>query len=518
MAESGNRSIGKRIEGALTPITGPWTRHNLMGWLKIIAVILVLRWLVFEPFVIPSGSMEPTLHGDERYFVGDRVAVNKWVYGPRVPFMNKRIFDLQDPERWDIVVFKSVDENPLHKRLIKRVVGLPGERIHIADGKIHVNGAPVDPPEELRDVLHYTTAFEPPEGMVERDLLVRARDLRPPDFLTPGFKDGQIYLKDLKRLHERVADMDIGALSRDEMDRLLTDVSPVTISVTRQWLMLQFNFDPDIPGNTRLRYGIRYENWYTMDPSWPKGDPTKDESFYTVVPEGCYLVMGDNSPQSSDGRVFGWLPKDHIVGRAFAIIWPLPHRRDFTGFSQTWWGFLLIYVIPVLPPLYEFLHALVFRSVLIRRIGVPGVAGKGTRIFVNRLAYGLRLPFTGVRLVGARNPQRDDLVEYTARVDGRKDILFGRVAGMPGDTVDSAKDGLRVNGGDVVPLAASPGKGPWRKRGETVIPDGSYLILVDGSDEYPDSRVVGLVPFHALRGRVAGTWRAPWRRERRTDG
>ncbi|HNV21125.1 MAG TPA: S26 family signal peptidase, partial [Candidatus Hydrogenedentes bacterium] len=101
----GTRGMFGRLQDAITFVTGPWTKENGKAWLKVVVVVLLIRWLWFEPFSIPSGSMEPTLHGDAKFLKGDRVAVNKLAYGPRVPFSNMRLIDLGDPERWDIVVF-----------------------------------------------------------------------------------------------------------------------------------------------------------------------------------------------------------------------------------------------------------------------------------------------------------------------------------------------------------------------------------------------------------------------------
>ena len=128
--------------------TGPWTRSNGAGWVALILFILVLRWAFFELYSIPSGSMLPTLNGDPRYFRGDRVAVNKFLFGPRIPFTTNRIVPFWEPKRWDIVVFNNVDPDAEHAILIKRVVGLPGERIHISGGRIHVNGEAVALPPE----------------------------------------------------------------------------------------------------------------------------------------------------------------------------------------------------------------------------------------------------------------------------------------------------------------------------------------------------------------------------------
>ncbi len=93
------------------------------------------RWLFFEPFVIPSGSMEQTL------LVKDYVLVKKWAYGFRFPFSETWILGPKIPKRGDIVVFKDKDLSD--RFIVKRVVGLPGERVSMDEkGVISINGDP----------------------------------------------------------------------------------------------------------------------------------------------------------------------------------------------------------------------------------------------------------------------------------------------------------------------------------------------------------------------------------------
>ena len=143
-----------------------------LDWFKsiciAIALAMVIRWFIAEPFKIPSSSMEPTFHGDQRFFRGDRIFVNKHAYGVRfpfngfrVPFTRKTIWYADGwlrrgpaPQRWDIVVFKSVEPGAPHDTLVKRVVGLPGERVRIRAGKLFINAEPVRLPEDLPDVYY----------------------------------------------------------------------------------------------------------------------------------------------------------------------------------------------------------------------------------------------------------------------------------------------------------------------------------------------------------------------------
>ncbi|MBL8522742.1 MAG: signal peptidase I, partial [Betaproteobacteria bacterium] len=106
------------------------------SFFPIIAVIFLLRSFLYEPFKIPSESMLPTLH------VGDFILVNKYAYGVRLPVINKKVVENGQPQRGDVMVFR-LPENPA-KDLIKRVVGLPGDRIVYRNKQLTINGEPVD--------------------------------------------------------------------------------------------------------------------------------------------------------------------------------------------------------------------------------------------------------------------------------------------------------------------------------------------------------------------------------------
>jgi signal peptidase I len=98
-------------------------------------VALFIRQFVVEAFKIPSGSMIPTLD------IGDHLLVNKFIYGPRIPFTDIRIFTWKEPKRGEIIVFKYPDDEA--KNFIKRVVGLPGDKIEIKKGILFINDRPV---------------------------------------------------------------------------------------------------------------------------------------------------------------------------------------------------------------------------------------------------------------------------------------------------------------------------------------------------------------------------------------
>lgn len=118
-------------------------------------IALVLRVLFFQPFTIPSASMEPNL------YEGDYIVVSKWSYGysrHSIPFsppiFKGRLFG-SDPKRGDIVVFKLPRDNKTD--YIKRVIGLPGDRVQMIDNLLYINGAPVQDVVTSGDEL--TTMF-----------------------------------------------------------------------------------------------------------------------------------------------------------------------------------------------------------------------------------------------------------------------------------------------------------------------------------------------------------------------
>ncbi len=102
------------------------------SFFPIVLIVLLLRSFLVEPFRIPSGSMMPTL------LVGDFILVNKFTYGIRLPVVNEKIIDVGEPERGDIVVFRF-PKNP-KVDYIKRVIGLPGDKIAYYNKKVYVNG------------------------------------------------------------------------------------------------------------------------------------------------------------------------------------------------------------------------------------------------------------------------------------------------------------------------------------------------------------------------------------------
>ncbi|HJV87037.1 MAG TPA: signal peptidase I [Noviherbaspirillum sp.] len=102
------------------------------SFFPVIALVFFLRSFLYEPFKIPSSSMVPTL------VIGDLILVNKFTYGIRLPIINKKIIEVNTPQRGDVMVFKYPKDPSLD--YIKRVVGVPGDRIVYKNKRLTING------------------------------------------------------------------------------------------------------------------------------------------------------------------------------------------------------------------------------------------------------------------------------------------------------------------------------------------------------------------------------------------
>ncbi|MDP2028443.1 MAG: signal peptidase I [Thiobacillus sp.] len=105
------------------------------SFFPVILVVFGLRSFLVEPFKIPSGSMMPTL------LIGDFILVNKFTYGIRLPVINQKIVQMNNPERGDVMVFRYPADPSLD--YIKRVIGVPGDVVEYRDKKLTINGKPM---------------------------------------------------------------------------------------------------------------------------------------------------------------------------------------------------------------------------------------------------------------------------------------------------------------------------------------------------------------------------------------
>lgn len=129
--------VGKTDEQVVSALEKPSSIiETSVSIFPVLALVLILRSFMFEPFQIPSGSMIPTLE------VGDFILVNKFDYGLRLPVTGTKIWSVNDPRRGEVMVFKE-PQNP-SINFIKRVIGLPGDEIRYINKQLTINGEKID--------------------------------------------------------------------------------------------------------------------------------------------------------------------------------------------------------------------------------------------------------------------------------------------------------------------------------------------------------------------------------------
>jgi signal peptidase I len=227
----------------------PWWIEYPKSFFPVILIVFLLRSFIVEPFRIPSGSMIPTL------LVGDFILVNKFAYGIRLPIVNRKIIDIGEPRRGDVMVFRYPEDPSLD--YIKRVVGLPGDRITYVNKRLSVNGKEIDL-KSTGDYLH---------------------------------KERMTFAK---RYEETAGDRPHSILIEDD--------APAAVPFVKQF-----------PFRENCTY-----NAAGLD---------------CKVPPGHYFLMGDNRDNSSDSRVWGFVPDANIVGKAFFIWFNFSEPSRFGSFQ-----------------------------------------------------------------------------------------------------------------------------------------------------------------------------------------
>ena len=137
-----------------------------ISFFPVLAIVLVLRSFLFEPFQIPTGSMIPTLA------VGDFILVNKFSYGIRLPVVGTKIVDIAEPKNGEVMVFIPPHQD---EYFIKRVVGIPGDTVRYQDKTLYINGKRQNqtfvaqiPPVNPR-VLQYREKLGNVEHLIQRN-------------------------------------------------------------------------------------------------------------------------------------------------------------------------------------------------------------------------------------------------------------------------------------------------------------------------------------------------------------
>jgi len=134
----------RRAAGAAEPVLVEYSK----SFFPVILVVFLIRSFIVEPFKIPSGSMMPTL------LAGDFILVNKFTYGLRVPILNNTFIETSHPKRGDVFVFHYPPDPSID--YIKRVVGLPGDKIAYRDKQLYIHGQKLD--VQFADNYQYVTS------------------------------------------------------------------------------------------------------------------------------------------------------------------------------------------------------------------------------------------------------------------------------------------------------------------------------------------------------------------------
>ncbi len=204
--------------------------RNNRGVLLFIVLMSLFRSVVADWNHVPSGSMQPSI------LIGDRILVDKLAYDLRLPFSHVSLLQLGQPQRGDIVIF---DSTAADERLVKRLIGLPGDRVAMRNNRLWLNGK----------WLSYQPLSQENDGTVLSEAI-----------------NGHAH-----------------PVHWDEQPSQLSNFGPVT------------------------------------------------------VPEGSYLMLGDNRDNSADSRVIGFVPRSEIVGRAEKVVISFNYENYYLPRNERLW-------------------------------------------------------------------------------------------------------------------------------------------------------------------------------------
>lgn len=291
----------------------PWADMLETGLVVGTFFLLIIRPFAVQAFFIPSASMEPTLLGNNG--TGDRILVNKFDYR------------LHPPRRGDVVVFLAPPEATVPDGLppdvdfIKRLIGLPGDRLEVVGGVVYANGEPYNH-AAVRQALARAGEFGP--------------DAQGLDYVSQADHHVKFVANGV------LADTHLVGLTR--LGTVLTGMPHAAVRVAPGYLLrggrkISEPFvceDPDYDLKIFNGKPLKRAHGILDDPVYrnacvlqgqaiPPADFKKDWSRLTEpLPAGRFLMMGDNRNDSSDGTQWGTLAARRVVGRAQCVFWPLP--------------------------------------------------------------------------------------------------------------------------------------------------------------------------------------------------
>ncbi|SUB70022.1 Signal peptidase I [Pluralibacter gergoviae] len=231
----------------------------------MLAIVLVVRSFIYEPFQIPSGSMMPTL------LIGDFILVEKFAYGIKDPIYQKTLIETGHPKRGDIVVFKYPKDPSLD--YIKRAVGLPGDKVTYD-------------PVAKEVIIQPNCSSGQACGSA---LPVTYSNVEPSDFVqTFASRNGGEATSGFWQLPQ--GERKENGIRLDQRKETLGDVTHriLTVPIAQDQL------------------GAYYQQPGQQLASW-------------IVPPGQYFMMGDNRDNSADSRYWGFVPEANLVGKAVGI-------------------------------------------------------------------------------------------------------------------------------------------------------------------------------------------------------
>lgn len=245
----------------------------------VLAVVLIVRSFLIEPFNIPSSSMVPTL------YTGDFIAVNKYAYGVRLPLTYNKVLDTGSPDHGDVAVFRYPENPSIY--YIKRVIGLPGDTVSYDDGRLSINGTPVPTePVNFEADSELTSQLYPAGVVAPGQTLTEAEAAQ----MGASEEDAAIYFQETQGDNQHLV-------------RYLRDMN------SSQYAPFLQQQSPDVISSEGRQWQI-------------------------TVPEDNYFVMGDNRDRSADGRFWGFVPDDNLAGKAVYIWMHKPPGLSLPSFSR----------------------------------------------------------------------------------------------------------------------------------------------------------------------------------------
>ncbi len=410
----------------------PFSLQEQTEWIPIAFVLaLTVRCFIVEAYQIPTGSMAPTLYGRHYEVTCPRCGtifpvrrsngiqadmdivcpecqedlsgshVKTIARGGDRILVSKNFYLFTRPKRWDVFVFKDPERGDENTNFVKRLVGLPGERVQLRDGQVFINGHIARKPAAVQRVL-WQNVYTPTrgalaecwsagggwsvrdEGLLLEDVATGWQTIKYAkpivDFYAYNGRSGQNVVPDIFVGAHAVMEGSSGAFaaciwadsdtwravfrpaateldvelrcneslrgsvalplsSPKEFDFSLSRVDgEVEVTVNgAEAISFEENLTPeDTPlytdgsgvffqgsggrlllGNVRIKRDIYYRS------SLSRADRLLSRSFVADVPQGHYLGLGDNSPISRDSRVWGFVPEENILGKAFFVFWPV---------------------------------------------------------------------------------------------------------------------------------------------------------------------------------------------------